>query len=194
MPTLTESTGGDMPPPPAAGAYVALCTHHQYGQMEFPVWGDNGPTGERETRPGLQYTFVLQDAQGTIHEVRTKRMKFTPKAHPRSNLVQFFKSWLGEIPENTEAAVGQAAYVSLVHSEDGRFANFAQISPCPPELMTKVNELRLAMPPQAAAAPAPVAAPAPGAPAPAAQAAAPAPAAPAQQADVPFPQAEGQPF
>ncbi len=175
-----------MPPPPAAGAYVALCTHHEYGQMEFPIWADNGPTGEREMRPGLQYTFVVQDAQGTIHEVRTKRMKFSPKAHPRSALVQFFKSWLGEIPANTEDAVGQAAYVSLQHSEDGRFANFAQISPCPPELMTKVNELRTTMAPTQAAAPA-QAAPAPAAPA----QAAPAPA-PAQQA-VPFPQESNNP-
>ena len=173
-----------MPPPPAAGAYVALCSDHYYSDvMEFPVWKDNKPSGEIEQRPGVQYTFILQDAQGTVHEVRTKRMKFMAKAHTRAALVQFFKSWLGETPRNTEDVVGQAAYVSLQHTDCGRFANFAQISPCPPELMTKVNDLRTTMAPTQATAPA-QAAPAP---APAAQ-----PAAPAQQA-VPFPQESNNP-
>ena len=146
MPELIETQGGaDFPPPPAAGVYPALCTEHIYGPMEFPVYGDNGPTGERETLPGLQYVFVIKDTAGTVHQIRTKRMKYKAQAHTRSNLVKFFKNWLGEIPSRTEDAQGQSALLNLITS----------ITPLPTTMAAEVNQLRIALSPQQAATPTP---------------------------------------
>jgi len=147
MPEIQLSTGGDAPAPPPPGVYASIAVEQVFRAMRFPIYDENGRTDESEERPGLQYVFALVAADGALHHIRSKPMKYFDRPHERSAMAKFFQAWMGELPGTTEAAVGQTALLTTGTDATGVYARINNITPLPPSMAADANAVRLALQP-----------------------------------------------
>jgi hypothetical protein len=142
IPQSNASGLGALGDPPPAGTYLAVCTDviDLYG-----VERKKFESEEMEKCDMTRFIFGVKAKSGRLHLIATREMKIS--GSPKSNLMKFVKSWLGEAPKagwDTAECKGAGAQITVAAEEarNGKtYHNIAGIAPVMDGLEDKVPKV-----------------------------------------------------
>lgn len=123
-------------PPMDAGSYIGIC-------IGVVGLGEQESTYQNKTRYVEKIRFIFEVPGETIEvdgeeKPRQLSVDFSAARKPTSRIRQFINTWLAKTLTDTEyedldlfSLVRRNALLTVVHSEDGQYANIASAAPLP---------------------------------------------------------------